>query len=77
MSSPVGAAAGELAGAERDIARAAGIVRRSVVTVTTPKKNDYDLTGVVISSRGVVLTLRRPLLAFPRARWVRRAASAW
>ncbi len=55
------AAAGELATAEREIVQAAERVRESVVTVLTEAKLDMDLTGVVIS-RGVVLTLRKPLL---------------
>jgi S1-C subfamily serine protease len=56
------AAAGELANAEREIVKVAKNVRPSVVTVYTPEKKDADLSGVIISSSGVILTLRKPLL---------------
>jgi S1-C subfamily serine protease len=55
-------AAGELTSAEREIVKVAKGVRPSVVTVYTPEEKDADLSGVVISSSGVILTLRKPLL---------------
>lgn len=54
--------AGELSNAEREVIRAASRVRPSVVTVVTPNKRDFNLTGVVVSTRGAILTLRKPLL---------------
>ena len=55
------AEAGELATAEAAVQRVAKAVRPAVVTVITPEKRDFDLTGVVIGAGGVVLTVRSPL----------------
>ncbi|MCZ6572567.1 MAG: trypsin-like peptidase domain-containing protein [Planctomycetota bacterium] len=55
-------AAQELQQAEKAVMAAAKKVRPSVVTVITPKQGDFDLTGVVVASGGVILTLRTPLL---------------
>ncbi len=54
--------AGEIAAAERRIERAAETARASIVTVFTEKRSGWDLTGVVVGARDVVLTLRKPLL---------------
>jgi len=54
--------AGELQSAERDIVRGAERVRASVVTVITEQKRDLDMTGVIVTTRGAILTLRKPLL---------------
>ncbi|MHC4549928.1 MAG: trypsin-like peptidase domain-containing protein [Planctomycetota bacterium] len=48
--------------AEKAIRKVAREVRPAVVTVTTPHRKDFDLTGVVIAPGGVVLTVRSPLL---------------
>ena len=56
------AAPGELTSADRDIVKAAERVRPAVVTVITENKRDYNLTGVVMTARGAILTLRKPLL---------------
>ena len=61
LATPV--VAGELAGAERQVVRAAKEARAAVVTVYTPNKKDFDVTGVVIASKGIILTLRKPLLS--------------
>jgi S1-C subfamily serine protease len=53
--------AGELATAEAAVQKVAAAVRPAVVTVITPNKRDFDLTGVVIGAGGVVLTVRAPL----------------
>jgi len=53
--------AGELANAEAAVQKVATAVRPAVVTVITPNKRDFDLTGVVIGAGGVVLTVRAPL----------------
>ncbi|MHC4136435.1 MAG: trypsin-like peptidase domain-containing protein [Planctomycetota bacterium] len=55
------APAGELATAEAAVQKVAKAVRPTVVTVITPNKRDFDLTGVVIGAGGVVLTVRSPL----------------
>ena len=56
------AAANELRKAETEIIRLLKKVRPSVVTIITPNKRDFDLSGVVITSNGTILTLRSPLL---------------
>jgi len=53
--------AGELATAEAAVQKVATAVRPAVVTVITPNKRDFDLTGVVIGAGGIVLTVRAPL----------------
>jgi len=58
----VGAAAGELRKAEAEMIRILEKVRPGVVTVVTPEKHDLDVSGVVVSSDGVILTLRKALL---------------
>jgi S1-C subfamily serine protease len=55
------APAGELRKAETEVIRLLGKVRPSVVTVLTQNKKDFDMSGVVVASNGVVLTLRSPL----------------
>ena len=55
------ARAGELATAEAAVQKVAKAVRPTVVTVITPNKRDFDLTGIVIGAGGVVLTVRSPL----------------
>ena len=57
------APAGELRKAEAEFIRLVDHVRPGVVTIVTPEKRDLDLSGVVISSDGVILTLRKALLA--------------
>jgi S1-C subfamily serine protease len=54
--------ADELSKAERETHQAVSSVHPSVVTVYTPRKDDFNLTGVAIGGRGVILTLRGPLL---------------
>lgn len=56
------ASAGELRKAEAEFIRLLDRVRPGVVTIVTPEKRDLDLSGVVISSDGVILTLRKALL---------------
>ncbi len=52
----------EMRSAERAVGGALERARPSVVTVFTENQNDYDLTGVVISSGGCILTLRSPFV---------------
>ncbi|MHC4953559.1 MAG: trypsin-like peptidase domain-containing protein [Planctomycetota bacterium] len=54
--------AGELRPAETEMVRLLKRVRPSIVMVVTPNKKDLDMSGVVVSSDGVILTLRKPLL---------------
>ena len=54
--------AGELDAAQSAVVKAAKAVRPAVVTVVTPNPRDYDQTGVVVGSAGVILTTRRGLL---------------
>jgi len=56
------ATAGELRKAEAEFVRILERVRPGVVTVVTPEKRDLDVSGVVVSSDGVILTLRKALL---------------
>ena len=56
------AAAGELRSAESAVVRVLKRARPAVVTVYTPFEKDMDLTGVVISGSGVILTVRKPFL---------------
>lgn len=57
---PSPAIADELRSAEKAVIHALERARPSVVTVFTEDKNDFDLSGVVISSGGCILTLRSP-----------------
>ncbi|MCZ6787377.1 MAG: trypsin-like peptidase domain-containing protein [Planctomycetota bacterium] len=54
--------AGELDAAQSAVVKAAKAVRPAVVTVVTPNPRDFDQTGVVVGSVGVILTTRRGLL---------------
>ncbi|MHC4960257.1 MAG: trypsin-like peptidase domain-containing protein [Planctomycetota bacterium] len=56
------AAGDELSKAERETRQAVSAVHPSVVTVYTTRKDDFNLTGVAIGGRGVILTLRGPLV---------------
>ena len=56
------ASARELRAAEAEMVRLLERVRPSIVTVVTPKKGDLDASGVVVTSDGVILTLRSLLL---------------
>ncbi len=56
------APADEMRSAERAVIQALERARPSVVTVFTEDKNDFDLSGVVISSGGCILTLRSPFV---------------
>ncbi|MHC4940199.1 MAG: trypsin-like peptidase domain-containing protein [Planctomycetota bacterium] len=73
------ASAGELRKAESEVIRLLKKVRPSVVTVLTPEKRDFDMSGVVVASNGVVLTLRSPLLSklgtLPEKVWIRVAGA--
>ena len=57
-----GVQARELRNAESEMARLLERVRPSIVTVITPNPRDRDASGVVVSSDGVILTLRTLLL---------------
>jgi len=55
--------AGELRRAETEITRLLAKARPAVVTVLTPNPKDFDMSGVIVASNGVVLTLRSPLMS--------------